>query len=80
MDHSYDAGLLDDRLRKDNTPTRADYLGASGVKNMNKLDSKYCLTMASSLDAEAAGTRGHSYLRKLLVEQAAKYRAAAASR
>jgi hypothetical protein len=44
---------------------------------MNNVDLKYCLTMASSLDAEAARTRGDSYLRKLLEQQAAKYRAAA---
>jgi hypothetical protein len=56
----------------------ADHLAASGVKNMNNLGSQYCLTMASSLDAEAARTPDDSYLRKLLKEQAAKYRAAAA--
>jgi hypothetical protein len=41
---------------------------------MSKIDKKYCLRMARSLDAKAAGTRDDSYLRKLLEDQAAKYR------
>jgi hypothetical protein len=44
-------------------------------EDMNKIEMKYCLNMARSLDAEAARTRDDSYLRKLLEEQAAKYRA-----
>jgi hypothetical protein len=68
------------RLCKDDTTTCADDIGAGGVEIMNNLDLKYCLTMASSLDAEAARTRDDSYLRKLLEEQAAKYRAAATNR
>jgi hypothetical protein len=47
---------------------------------MNNLEMNYCLNMARSLDAEAARTRDDSYLRKLLEEQAAKYRAEAASK
>jgi hypothetical protein len=45
---------------------------------MNNFDPRYCLGMARSLDAAAARTRDDSYLRKLLEEQAAKYRADAA--
>jgi hypothetical protein len=46
---------------------------------MNNFQSRYCLSMARFLDAEAARTRDGSYLRKLLEEQAAKYRADALS-
>jgi hypothetical protein len=42
---------------------------------MNHLESQFCLSMARFLDAEAKRTRDDSYLRKLLEEQAAKYRA-----
>jgi hypothetical protein len=42
---------------------------------MNNFESQSCLSMARCLDAEAARTRNDSYLRKLLEEQAAKYRA-----
>jgi hypothetical protein len=47
---------------------------------MDNSEVKYCLTMARSLDAAAARTRDDSYLRKLLEEQAAKYRAQAANK
>jgi hypothetical protein len=46
---------------------------------MNNLENECCLRIARSLDAEAARTRGDSYLRKLVEEQAAKYRAHAAN-
>jgi hypothetical protein len=60
-------------------PSPPPYLiGARGVGNMDTSEVKYCLTMARSLDAAAARTRDDSYLRKLLEEQAAKYRAEAA--
>jgi hypothetical protein len=52
--------------------------GASGVEIMNNFEPEYCLNMARRLDAAAAGMRDNSYLRKLLEEQAAKYRANAA--
>jgi hypothetical protein len=42
---------------------------------MNDINTKFCLSMARCLDAEAARTRDDSYLHKLLTEQAAKYRA-----
>jgi hypothetical protein len=45
---------------------------------MSHFGSQYCLSMARFLDSEAARTRNGSYLRKLLEEQAAKYRADAA--
>jgi hypothetical protein len=45
---------------------------------MNTFNVRYCLSMARSLDAEAARTKDDSYLRRLLEEQAAKYRADAA--
>jgi len=47
---------------------------------MGDIDKNYCLGMARSLDAKAARTRGGSYLRKLLEDQANKYRADAAQR
>jgi hypothetical protein len=73
-------GLLVDRQRKDITPSPPPYhSGAGGVENMNDLENECCLRMARSLDAEAARTRGDSYLRKLVEEQAAKYRAHAAN-
>jgi hypothetical protein len=46
---------------------------------MHIINVRYCLSMARSLDAEAARTRDDSYLRKLLLEQSAKYRADAES-
>jgi hypothetical protein len=45
------------------------------LKSMKIINVRYCLSMARSLDAEAARTTDDSYLRKLLEEQAAKYRA-----
>jgi hypothetical protein len=47
---------------------------------MSNIDEKYCLRMARSLDAKAASTRDDSYLRKLLEDQAAKYRTDAGKR
>ncbi len=41
------------------------------------IDTKICLRMAQSLDTVAARMRDDSYLRKLLEEQAAKYKASA---
>ena len=47
---------------------------------MSNIDKKYCLRMARSLDAKAASTRDDSYLRKLLKDQATKYRTDAGKR
>jgi hypothetical protein len=47
---------------------------------MSNIDKKYCLRMARSLDAKAASTRDDSYLRKLLEDQATKYRTDAGKR
>ena len=47
---------------------------------MSNIDEKYCLRMARSLDAKAASTRDDSYLRKLLEDQATKYRTDAGKR
>lgn len=47
---------------------------------MSNNDKKYCLRMARSLDAKAASTRDDSYLRKLLEDQATKYRTDAGKR
>lgn len=47
---------------------------------MSNNDKKYCLRMARSLDARAASTRDNSYLRKLLEDQATKYRTDAGKR
>ena len=47
---------------------------------MSNIDKKYCLRMARSLDAKAASTRDDFYLRKLLEDQAAKYRTDAGER
>jgi hypothetical protein len=66
---------------KNDTPSPPpDLIGAGGVGNMTNSEVKFCLSMARSLDAAAARTRDDSYLRKLLEEQAAKYRADAASK
>jgi hypothetical protein len=51
-----------------------------GVEYMNDTDTRYCLSMARSLEAEAARMRDNSYPRKLLQELAAKYRADAAGK
>ena len=47
---------------------------------MSNIDENYCLRMARSLDAKAATTRDNSYLRKLLEDQATKYRTDAGKR
>jgi hypothetical protein len=47
---------------------------------MNTLHPESCLSMARCLDAEAARMRDDSYVRKMIEEQAAKYRAAAEPR
>jgi hypothetical protein len=49
------------------------------IQNMNDADTRTCINMARSLEAEAARIRDDSYLQKLLKEQVAKYRADAAS-
>jgi hypothetical protein len=50
---------------------------AGGAYTMNNSELQYCLNMARCLDEEATRTREDSYLRMLLQEQAAKYRAVA---
>jgi hypothetical protein len=47
---------------------------------MSNIDKEYCLRMARSLDAKAASKRDDSYLRKLLQDQAMKYRTDAGKR
>jgi hypothetical protein len=47
---------------------------SDGIEDVNKLKAQYCLNMARSPDAQAARRRDDSYLRKLISEQAAKYR------
>ncbi len=47
---------------------------------MSNIDEKYSLRMAGFMDAKAANTRDDSYLRKLLEDQATKYRTDAGRR
>ena len=46
---------------------------------MDQFDSDFLLGVARSLDARAARWHSDSYMRKLLEEQAARYREAASS-
>jgi hypothetical protein len=48
--------------------------------NVTDINTIICLSMAHSLDTAAAHMRDDLYLRKLLEEQAAKYRADATSK
>lgn len=71
----YIQGLPNDKWSTD--PLRA--LRRRRIQNMNDADTRTCINMARSLEAEAARIRDDSYLQKLLKEQVAKYRADAAS-
>jgi hypothetical protein len=70
--------LLAYRQRNDTTPMTLPYqTGAGGAQTMNNSELQYCQNMARYLDMEVTRTRQDSYLRMLLQEQAAKYRAVA---